>query len=41
MMVLKILKTLEEYEMLEKVQEVPPEGPVKDYIEKIRNNNDW
>lgn len=41
MNIIKILKTLEEYEMLEKVQEVPPEGPVKDYIEKIRNNNDW
>lgn len=38
---LKIIKALEEYEVLEKVKEVPPEGPVKDYIEKIKNNNDW
>ena len=40
-MILEILERIEEYEMLEKVQEVPPEGPVKDYIEKIKNNNDW
>lgn len=38
MMVLKILKTLEEYEMLERIEEAPSEGPVKDYIKKIRNN---
>lgn len=38
MIFLKILKALEEFEMLERAKEAPPEGPVKDHIEKIRNN---
>lgn len=35
---LKILERIEEYKMLEKVKETPSEGPVKEYIKKIRNN---
>ena len=38
MIFLKILERIEEYEMLEKVEETPSEGSVKDYIEKIKNN---
>ena len=38
MMVLKILERIEEYEILKELEEAPPEGPVKGYIEKIRNN---
>ena len=37
MMVLKIIERVEEYEILDKVKEAP-EGSVKDYIRKIKNN---